>query len=290
MADGLHPAIRYLNEATGKKKNVLLVEAATWSSTPASLRYAWRRCNANGRLCTAGDRSDDGDVQRHGRRHRPRDARRRHRRQADRAQPQRGRRPRDAGTGRERRPAVAGTLQQGSRLTATPGRGPGAARSPTPTSGTAATRTAPTAARCTARRRGGTRSSQRRRQDDRADRARDRLDGTTPAYASLAGLVAAKGADARGDRPADARPAPQPPARPSRSPRAPGRAPAHDLHVCLAALQRERRHCTPIAGATAASYTLTADDAGHTIVATVTATAGTAAQAVLTVASPASPS
>ena len=45
------------------------------------------------------------------------------------------------------------------------------------------------------------------------------------------------------------------------------------------------RLCTAIAGATAAGYTLTADDAGHTLVATVTATAGTATQAVLTVAS-----
>ena len=49
------------------------------------------------------------------------------------------------------------------------------------------------------------------------------------------------------------------------------------------------RLCVPIAGATAASYTLTADDSGHTIVATVAATVGTAAQAVLTVASSVAP-
>ena len=31
----------------------LKAEAATWSATPAALKYAWLRCNANGRLCTA---------------------------------------------------------------------------------------------------------------------------------------------------------------------------------------------------------------------------------------------
>jgi len=46
------------------------------------------------------------------------------------------------------------------------------------------------------------------------------------------------------------------------------------------------RLCTAIAGATADSYTVTADDNGHTLVATVTATAGTSVVPVLTVASP----
>jgi hypothetical protein len=46
------------------------------------------------------------------------------------------------------------------------------------------------------------------------------------------------------------------------------------------------RLCTPVAGATADSYTVTADDAGHTLVATVTATAGTSVVPVLAVASP----
>jgi hypothetical protein len=45
------------------------------------------------------------------------------------------------------------------------------------------------------------------------------------------------------------------------------------------------RLCTAIAAATAESYTLTADDRGHTVLARVTAAAGTATQAVLTVAS-----
>jgi len=45
------------------------------------------------------------------------------------------------------------------------------------------------------------------------------------------------------------------------------------------------RLCVAIAGATASAYTLTTDDSGHTLIATVTATVGTAAQAVLTVAS-----
>ena len=35
----------------------LKVEAATWSTTPAALTYTWRRCNANGRLCTAAGRA-----------------------------------------------------------------------------------------------------------------------------------------------------------------------------------------------------------------------------------------
>lgn len=46
------------------------------------------------------------------------------------------------------------------------------------------------------------------------------------------------------------------------------------------------RLCTTIAGATADSYTVTADDTGHTLVATVTATAGTDTVPVLAVASP----
>ncbi len=45
-------------------------------------------------------------------------------------------------------------------------------------------------------------------------------------------------------------------------------------------------HCNPILGAGDASYTPTADDTGHTIIARVSATAGTASGAVLTVASP----
>jgi hypothetical protein len=43
------------------------------------------------------------------------------------------------------------------------------------------------------------------------------------------------------------------------------------------------RACAPIAGQTQATYTLTADDLGHTLVAAVTATAGTVKQTVLTV-------
>ena len=46
------------------------------------------------------------------------------------------------------------------------------------------------------------------------------------------------------------------------------------------------RLCTAIAGATADSYAVTADDSGHTLVATVTATAGSSVVPVLAVASP----
>ena len=46
------------------------------------------------------------------------------------------------------------------------------------------------------------------------------------------------------------------------------------------------RLCTAIAGATPSIYTVVADDLGHTLVATVTATVGTSTVPVLTVASP----
>lgn len=49
------------------------------------------------------------------------------------------------------------------------------------------------------------------------------------------------------------------------------------------------RLCTTVDGATSESYTLTADDSGHTLVAGVTATAGTSTLLVLAVASPVVP-
>ena len=185
------------------------------------------------------------------------------------------------------RPAVAGTLQQGSRLTATAGTWAG---SGTITYAYQWYRCDANGAHCSSVH-GATKGTYTLVAADVGKtigltvRATDST-GTTPAYASLAGLVAAKSADARGDRPADARR--HRCGRPS--------AHGHARHLVGGGADRPSRTpgcaatrtagcASPIAGATAASYTLTADDSGHTIVATVAATAGTAAQAVLTVAS-----
>jgi len=108
--------------------------------------------------------------------------------------------------------------------------------------------------------------------------------GTTPAYAPLAGLVAAAGSALS--------PATQPTLAGTVTSGAvltvtPGTwsgSPTAFTYTWLRC-NPNGRVCTAIAGATTASYTLTTDDSGHTIVATVDATAGTATQAVLTVAS-----
>ncbi|HUZ82150.1 MAG TPA: hypothetical protein VMU73_07875, partial [Gaiellaceae bacterium] len=110
--------------------------------------------------------------------------------------------------------------------------------------------------------------------------------GTTPAYASLAGLVAAKAATLA----ATAQPSLAGTATVAQAltvtPGTWAGSPTTFAYTWLRC-NANGRLCTAIAGASAASYTLTAGDSGHTIVATVIATAGTATQAVLTVASPA---
>ena len=187
------------------------------------------------------------------------------------------------------RPAVAGTLQQGSRLTATAGTWAG---SGTITYAYQWYRCDAGGAHCSSVH-GATKGTYALVASDVGKtigltvRATDST-GTTPAYASLAGLVAAKSADARGAAPSRRSPAARPSARHSRSRPAPGRARRRPTFTyAWLRCNANGRLCEPIAAATAASYTPTADDSGHTIVATVTATVGTATQAVLTVASPA---
>jgi hypothetical protein len=264
----------------------LKVEAATWSATPAVLRYAWRRCNVNGRLCTtlSGATTDTYNVT------------------ADdvghvlvaavtagkqtvlslsagvvRAAP---------GPAANERPTIAGTLEQGSRLTATAGTWAG---SGTITYTYQWYRCDASGAHCSSVH-GATKGTYTLVASDVGKsigltvRATDST-GTTPAYGSLAGLVAAKGAAFA----ATAQPTLSGTGRVGQALAVKpgtwsGTAPSAFAYAWLRC-NANGRLCAAIAGATAAGYTPTADDAAHTLVATVTATAGTATQAVLTVAS-----
>ena len=266
----------------------LKVEAATWSATPATLTYTWRRCNANGRLCTivAGATTDSYSVTADDVGH------------VVLAAVTAGRQtvlslsagvaratPGPVATGR---PAVAGTLQQGSRLTATAGTWAG---SGTITYAYQWYRCDANGAHCSSIH-GATKATYTLVATDIGKtigltvRATDST-GTTPAYAPLAGLVAAKSAKLAataqptlaGDA-AVGQTLTVTPGSWSATPALPSRMPGCAATRTAGSAPRSQ-------AATASSYTLTADDSGHTIVATVTATAGTATQAVLTVASPA---
>ncbi len=266
----------------------LKVEAASWSPTPASVTYAWLRCNANGRLCSpiAGESTDSYSVD------------------ADDvghvllaavSASKQTVLSLSAGVVRTApgpvatiRPVVTGTLQQGSRLTGTAGTWGG---SGTITYAYQWYRCDRNGAHCSSVH-GATKGSYTLVASDVGKtigltvRATDST-GTTPAYASLAGLVAAKAAKLAAT------------AQPTLAGNAavnqaltvtPGTWSAATPPTFAYAWLRcnaNGRLCTAIAAATAASYTATADDAGHTIVATITATVGTTSQAVLTVASPA---
>jgi hypothetical protein len=105
--------------------------------------------------------------------------------------------------------------------------------------------------------------------------------GTTAAYSSLAGLVAAAGSTLV----ATAQPTLASSGRTLQVQQGGWSATPASLTYAWLRCNANGRLCTAIAGATAVSYTLTAADSGKTIVASVTATAGTARQAVLTVAS-----
>jgi fibronectin type 3 domain-containing protein len=265
----------------------LKVEAATWSATPATLTYAWLRCNANGRLCTAetGATTDTYSVL------------------AD-----------DVGhvviaavtTGKQTvlslnagvvraapgpvsngRPAIAGTLQQGAKLTATAGTWSG---SGTITYAYQWYRCDASGAHCSSIH-GSTKGTYTQVATDVGHtialtvKATDAT-GTTAAYSSLAGLVAAKTATlASTAQPTLAGTASVGQAL-TVTPGTWSGTPSTTFTYAWLHCNANGRLCTAITAATAASYTLTADDSGHTIVATLTATAGTATQAVLTVASP----
>jgi hypothetical protein len=262
------------------------VEAGGWSATPAALRYSWRRCNVNGRLCavvsgattdtysltaddvghvllaavTAGKQtvlSLSAGVVRSA-----------------------------AGPVANGRPTIAGTLEQGNRLTATAGTWAG---SGTITYAYQWYRCDASGAHCSSVH-GATKGTYTLVASDVGKsigltvRATDST-GTTPAYGSLAGLVAAKGAAfAATAQPTLSGAGTVGQALTMTAGTWSGTAPSTFAYAWLRC-NANGRLCTPIAGATAAAYTPTADDSGHTVLATVTATAGTATQAVLTVAS-----
>ena len=264
----------------------LKIEAATWSVTPATLTYAWLRCNTNGRLCTAetGETTDTYSVQ------------------ADdvghvvigavtagkqtvlslsagvvRAAP---------GPVSSSRPAIDGTLQQGAKLTATAGTWSG---SGTITYAYQWYRCDANGGHCSSIH-GSTKGTYTQVAADAGHtialtvKATDST-GTTAAYSSLAGLVAAKTATLA----ATAQPTLAGTATVGQAltvtPGTWSGTPSTTFTYTWLRCNANGRLCTAIPAATAASYTLTADDSGHTIVATQTATAGTATQAVLTVAS-----
>ena len=265
----------------------LKVEAATWSATPATLTYKWLRCNANGRLCTVEPEAttdtysltadDVGHVVL--------------------AAVTAGKQtvlslsagvvraaPGPVASGR---PAVAGTLQQSSRLTASAGTWSG---SGTITYAYQWYRCDASGAHCGSIH-GSTKGTYTLVAADIGKtigltvRATDST-GTTPAYASLTGLVAAKSSTLA----ATAQPTLAGAATVGQAltvtPGTWSGSPSTTFTYAWLRCNANGRLCVAIVGATAASYTLTADDSTHTIVATVTATAGTAKQAVLTVASP----
>jgi hypothetical protein len=264
----------------------LTAEAAAWTSVPAALKYAWLRCNANGRLCTAVagattntytlDADDAGHVLL--------------------AAVTAGKQTvlsLSAGVVRTApgpvpsgRPTVAGKLQQGSRLTATAGTWGG---SGTITYAYQWYRCDANGAHCNSVH-GATKGTYTLVAAD-VDKtigltvhATDST-GTTAAYASLAGLVAAKTATlAATAQPTLSGTAAAGQALTVASGTWSGTPPTAFTYAWLRC-NANGRLCVPIAGATAASYTLTADDSSHTIVAAVAATVSTAAQAVLTVAS-----
>jgi fibronectin type 3 domain-containing protein len=267
----------------------LQVEAGAWSTSPTTLTYAWLRCNVNGRLCTAvtGATTDTYNVTGVDSGH------------VLLAAVTAGKQTvlsLSAGVVRVApgpvaggRPAVAGTLQQGRQLTATAGTWSG---SGTITYAYQWYRCDASGAHCSSIH-GSTKGTYTQVAADVGHtigltvRATDAT-GTTPAYSSLAGLVAAKTATLA------------PTVQPTLAGTAsvgqaltvtPGTWSGSPTTFTYAWLRcnANGRLCTAIAGATAASYTLSADDSGHTIVATLTATAGTATQAVLTVASPVVP-
>ena len=267
----------------------LQVEAGTWSTSPTTLTYAWLRCNVNGRLCTAvtGATTDTYNVTGVDSGH------------VLLAAVTAGKQtvlslsagvvrvaPGPVASGR---PTVAGTLQQGRQLTATAGTWSG---SGTITYAYQWYRCDASGAHCSSIH-GSTKGTYTQVAADVGHtigltvRATDAT-GTTPAYSSLAGLVAAKTATLA------------PTVQPTLAGTAsvgqaltvtPGTWSGSPTTFTYAWLRcnANGRLCTAIAGATAASYTLSADDSGHTIVATLTATAGTATQAVLTVTSPVVP-
>jgi hypothetical protein len=262
------------------------VEAAAWSTKPAAFTYAWQRCNANGRLCTpiAGATADTymlttDDVG--------------HVLVAAVTGSRQTVLSVDSGLGRAApgpvaadRPALGGALQQGKKLTASAGTWAG--------SGTIAYayqwyRCDAAGAHCSSIH-GATRSTYTQVAADVGRtlgltvRATDAT-GTTSAYSSIAGLVAAAGSTLV----ATAQPTLTATGATLQVRQGTWSATPSSYAYAWLRCNANARLCTPIAGATASAYTLEAGDSGKTVVARVTATAGTARQAVLTVASAVAP-
>lgn len=263
------------------------VEAGSWTVAPATFTYAWERCNANGRLCTpiAGAKTDTYSLTADDVGHVVVAAVTGNRQTVLSV---------DSGLGRAApgpiasdRPGITGPLQQGKKLTASAGTWAG--------SGTIAYayqwyRCDPAGAHCSSIH-GSTKSTYTQVAADVGKtlgltvRATDAT-GSTSSYSSLAGLVAAASstlvATAQPTLAANGKTLQVQPGTWSATP------PASFTYAWLRC-NANARLCTTVAGETASTYTLNAADSGKTIVASVTATAGTARQAVLTVASAVAP-
>lgn len=265
----------------------LAVQNAVWSAKPATTTYTWLRCNPNGRLCApiAGQTADSYTLTANDTGHTI----------VATATATAGVASATALTVRSAlvrttpgpilsaAPAVGGTLQQGKQLTATPG---------TWTSGGSLGyayqwyRCDPNGAHCSSIH-GATRATYTQVAKDVGQtigltiRATD-ASGTSPAYASLAGLVAPAAATLLA--------AAQPtiagtPARGSTlTVQTPtwSTTPTGTTYAWLRC-NANGRLCTRIPAETTASYEVAAADAGHVLVAEVIATAGTAQQTVLSV-------
>src|SRR4051794_5311207 len=264
----------------------LKAESAGWRPAAGAPRYGWLRCNVNGRACTAiaGATSASysltaGDVG-----------------HVVLAAVTIGRQTvlsLSAGVVRTTpgpfataRPTIAGTLQEGSRLTAGAGTWSG---SGTLTYAYQWYRCDASGAHCNSVH-GATRATYTLVSSDVDKtvgvtvRATDST-GTTAAYGSLAGLIA----DSAAVLAATSQPVLEGSAASGGTLTVvpgtfSGGAPATATSAWLRC-NATGRLCVPVGGATGASYPLTADEAGHPVIATVPATAGTAVQAVLTVAS-----
>ena len=264
----------------------LSVDPGKWSPVPESFSYQWARCNAAGPRVRPDRRRDRRDARGGAGRSRPRA-------RGDRAGPLRH--------------GLAGRLQPGDRRRR---------RRAAAGAGRAPSSTAPPARRCRRpagqeadRRRGGlvrlrrdrvrlpVVPLRRRRRalqvDPRRDRAPTRSSRRTSARRSASPCARptrrerrtpTRASSARSPRPAprSSRPASRrSPARRARARRCRSRPAAGRPTPTAFGYQWQRcnpngRLCTPIAGATASTYTVTADDTGHALLAVVHATAGAA--------------
>ncbi|HVU78522.1 MAG TPA: hypothetical protein VHC67_13145 [Gaiellaceae bacterium] len=263
----------------------LTVENAAWSATPTATTYAWLRCNANGRLCTAiaGQTQASYTLTPDDVGHvlvaaatatagAAKDTVLTLRSAVVRTTP---------GPVLTAAPAVTGTLQQGRKLTASSG---------TWTSGGTIAyayqwyRCDQNGAHCSSIH-GSTRSTYTTVAKDVGQtlgvtvRATDAT-GTTPAYAALAGLIAPAGSPlaATAQPKLDGTPA----AGQTLKVEAPtwSGTPSATTYAWLRC-NPNGRLCTTVAGETTDAYAVTAADAGHVLVARVTGASGTSQMSVL---------